>query len=87
MEMAEAAKMRAKVQWIEEGEKCTPYFLGLEKHRATVNTVFRVKTIEGLYITDEEEIVETFADHFKEVYNKHMNDNEKLENDFDFFFT
>jgi hypothetical protein len=37
------AQIRSRVQWVEQGEKNTKYFLGLEKNRQTR------KTINSLY--------------------------------------
>jgi hypothetical protein len=37
------AQIRSRVQWVEQGEKNTKYFLGLEKTRQTR------KTINSLY--------------------------------------
>ena len=85
IEKAEAAKLRSKVQWIEDGEKCTSYFLGLEKHRAVSNTVFRIKNNEGIEIIKETEIVEVFANHFGNVYNNKINNNEEIENNMNKF--
>ena len=40
--LAKGAQARDRVQWIEEGEEITKYFLRLEKVRGTSNTVSRV---------------------------------------------
>ena len=36
---AKGAQVRSRIKWIEEGEKNTKYFLGLEKSRGKANTV------------------------------------------------
>jgi hypothetical protein len=33
------AQIRSRVQWVEQGEKNTKYFLGLEKNRQTRKTI------------------------------------------------
>ena len=43
-------------------------FLGLEKFRAKSNTVFKIRNDKGNIITEENEIVEVFAEYFKKVY-------------------
>ena len=63
IEKAEAAKIRVKLKWIEEGKKCTNFFLGLEKFKATSNTVFKIKNNYGNEITDEMKLLKSF-DHF-----------------------
>ena len=84
IETAEAAKLRAKVKWIKEGEKCKDFFLGLEKHRASSNTVYKVKNSDGILVTDENEIVETFANFFKNVYSSSI-EKDKVDSNLDNF--
>ena len=81
---AEAAKIRSKAKWIEEGEKCTNFFLGLEKFRATCSTVYKIRNNKGDIVTDETEIVETFAKHFENVYSDNL-DNTEIDNNLDKF--
>ena len=81
----EAAKIRSKVKWIEEGEKNTKYFLNLEKFRANNNTVFELKDREGGLILDEGEIVEEFAKHFESVYDNLDIDTDNIGNNMDNF--
>ena len=38
----EGARIRSGQQWAEEGEKCTKFFLNLEKHRSKTNTIFKL---------------------------------------------
>ena len=42
-EIAKGAQIWSKSKWIEEGEKNTKYFLGLEKKQQTNNTIFDIK--------------------------------------------
>ena len=44
----EGARIRSRQKWAEEGEKCTKYFLNLEKQRQNSNTIYRVKLIHTL---------------------------------------
>ena len=82
----EAAKIRSKTQWIEDGEKCTKFFLGLEKSRAVASTVYKVKNENGKMISKEEEIVEVFAQHFERVYNEKIElESQEIENSLDNF--
>ena len=85
IEKAEAAKIRVKLKWIEEGKKCTNFFLGLEKFKATSNTVFKIKNNYGNEITDENEIVEEFGSFFQKVYSDCIDDNE-IDNNLNTFF-
>ena len=44
--------VRARVKWIEEGEKNTKYFLSLEQKRAASNTIKQIQS-------DQDEINQT----------------------------
>ena len=79
IDRTEAARIRSKVQWIEEGEKCSSYFLGLEKSRAISSTVFRLKSSDGSIITNEDDVVESFANHFRNVYNDELIDHNSID--------
>ena len=68
IEITKAAKIRSKIQWIEDGEKCSKYFLALEKHNGVQNTVFNIKDKFGEIKTMGKDIVAVFADHFSHVY-------------------
>ena len=64
--------MRSKVKWIEEGEKCSKYFLALEKHNSTNSTVYKIKDKYGNIKTKENDIVSVFAEHFSNVYTNNV---------------
>ena len=85
IEKTEAARIRSKTKWIEEGEKCSAYFLSLEKSRALSSTVFRLKNNDDSYTTDENEIVETFAKHFSNVYNDELIEEDTIDNSMEIF--
>ena len=85
IDKAEAARIRAKVNWIEKGEKSTNYFLNLEKYRANNGTVFKIIDKNGNLITDEKDIVEVFADHFSNVYSDNSMNDEDLDSNMENF--
>ena len=37
---ADGARIRAGQKWAQEGERCTKYFLNLEKRRSNSNTIY-----------------------------------------------
>ncbi len=49
--------IRSKVQWHEEGERSTKYFLGLEKNRSVKKHARKLKLVDGKVITDPVEIL------------------------------
>ena len=60
---------RSRVKWFEEGEKCTKYFLSLEKRNAIRNTIQSIK-IDGHIVTDKEKILQHFSENLKKKYTK-----------------
>ena len=78
MEKTKGRQIRSRVKWIEEGEKNTAFFLGLEKTRQ------RKKAINELYdknrksTTDQIEIMEIEVDYYKKLYQSTNPDNDKL---------
>lgn len=70
MAEAEGARIRAGQKWAEEGEKCSKFFLNLEKQRSNANTIFRIKSDlnPSEYFTDPHEILEAISNYFKKIY-------------------
>lgn len=67
---ARAAQTRARVRWIEQGEKNTKYFLGLEKARAANKIMDRVKDARGEMSFDQTEIHSAQRNYFANLYKK-----------------
>ena len=65
---AEGARIRAGQKWAQEGEKCTKYFLNLEKHRSNNNTIFNIVSNAGEVIRDPVDILEYVRSHFQDLY-------------------
>ena len=70
MERAKGAQIRSQIKYIEQGEKCTKYFLTLEKIRSENNTITRIKNREGNITTNETKILEEISSKYNERYNK-----------------
>ena len=70
MEKAKGAQIRAGCKDIMEGEKCTRYFLSLEKNRSENNIIKRIKSSNNEFICGENEIVQEIASQFEAKYNK-----------------
>ena len=77
---ARAAQVRSRVRWIEEGEKNTRYFLGLEKARANEKIMDSVKDVNGNIVTGQENVSRVQTDYFKSLYKKKVNEDNMSEN-------
>ena len=60
---------RSKVDWYEEGEKCTKYFLSLEKRNSIKKSVHTLK-VDNCIVTDKTEILKYFSENLKKKYLK-----------------
>ena len=82
LEKAKSAQIRSRVKFIEEGEKNTKYFLGLEKARANAKIMDRLETDDGRIITDQQEILKEQVRFYSDVYRQKNNFNEVTANEF-----
>lgn len=60
---------RSRVKWHEDGEKCSKYFLSLEKRNATRKSIQSLKA-NGRVITSKKEILQTFSENLRTKYCK-----------------
>ena len=65
---AEGARIRAGQKWAQEGEKCTKFFLNLEKQRSNSNTIFSLTSQSGDVIRDPIDILENVRSYFLDIY-------------------
>ena len=70
--------MRARVKWVEEGEKNTKYFLNLEKSRANSKIMEKVTDDKGRTFTKQVDIMNVQRDFFSNLYKKKI-DKEGME--------
>ena len=85
LDKARGAALRAGIKYIEEGEKCTKYFLSLEKSRSQANTIKKLKNHNGVETRTGSEIVEEIGLHFEKIYNQNSNSFEFVSNSIDNF--
>ena len=69
--------IRSKAQHIDQGEKPTKYFCGLEKHNYTSKTISQVEKEDGSVITNQTEILQEIENYYKKLYE---NKDDTLEN-------
>ena len=68
------ARLRAKVQEIEQGERCTSYFVNLEKHRANNNIMISLLTEDGTLVETQDEILKETTNFYKWLYTSEKTD-------------
>lgn len=73
---ARAAQVRARIKWVEEGEKNTKYFLGLEKARGNAKIMESLKNAQGQVCTDQMQIHAIQKDYFSNLYKKKINEDD-----------
>ena len=67
-EKAKGNKIRCKTQWYEEGEKCTKYFLNLEKRNYNAKCITKLISHENQVVTDQNGILEEESNFYRTLY-------------------
>ena len=78
-EKAKGAQIWSKSKWIEEGEKNTKYFLGLEKKQQTNNTIFDIKKNRKTSSSNSE-ILQNMCYFYENIYTNKSTNDEKIAN-------
>ena len=78
------AQVRARIKWIEEGEKNSKYFFVLEKSRSSRKTIMVLADENGDSIKDVSEIHKNITNYYKDLYTEKINFDDKINilNDF-----
>ena len=67
----EGARIRSRIKWAEKGEKCTKYFLNLEKQRSQNNTITELYDANNnTKISDPIDILNYIKNHFEILYSQ-----------------
>ena len=61
-------QIRSKARWIEEGEKCTKYFLNLEKNNASRKSINKLQCKDGNTTVDQSVILNEEVEYFSKLY-------------------
>ena len=72
------AIVRSRARYVIEGEKCTGFFLGLEKTKQKKNYLEKVEGKEGEMITDFVGIAERVEDFYRDLFRKEEVDEESM---------
>ena len=71
---AEGAAVRARAQWVEEGEKSSSYFLNLEKHKAENKVISQLQQTDDKIVSKPEEILEAQYKFYSDLYQQKTTD-------------
>ena len=75
---AKGAQIRARVEWTEQGEKNTKYFLGLEKTRQTKKNICKLTSTDRQTLTDSTDILNEEVDYYSNLYESKISDTTKM---------
>ena len=70
--IADGAILRSKYRWYEEGEKCSKYFLSLEKRNKTSSCIPKLLMEDGQEITNLEHIRKEIKSFYENLYMKNL---------------
>ena len=62
------SQIRSKARWVEDGERSSKYFMGLEKQRQSNNVINRVKNLHDKIIEDDNEILGEIKSFYDKLY-------------------
>ena len=68
LEKARGAQIRAKIKWIEQGEKGTKFFLNLERKRQQQNSIISLVNENGENLTNENDIMHEIKKYYETLY-------------------
>lgn len=71
-ERVRGAQIRSRARWVEDGERSTSYFLRLENHRQTYNTIDRLENSEGRKLEKDEDILNEASKFYSSLYKSTM---------------
>ena len=63
----------SRAKWVEEGERCTNYFFGLERKHISNNTIKQLKRENDTLTSSNVEILEEQYNFYKKLYTKDDN--------------
>ena len=81
LDKARGAQIRSKINWIENGEKNTQFFLGLEQSRAKRKLITHIKREDGSIISNQTDVLNEQVHYFSEVYGNATHTCKNLYND------
>ena len=77
---AKGAQIRSRAKWINEGEKNTKFFLGLEKKHQTQNTIYELKNKNNDTLSTDDDILGEMCSFYEELYRSKNISSSDIEN-------
>ena len=65
---AEGARVRSRVQWAEEGEMSSRFFLRMERKRAAESWISAMRLSDGKIVSDISEICQSWTDYYSSLF-------------------
>ena len=62
--------IRARIQWINEGERPSKYFCKLENKNFVEKTIKKVELNDGTLVTDQKKILMSVRDFYEKLFKK-----------------
>ena len=81
-EKIEGQILRSKVQWYEDGEKSSKFFLNLEKKKGIQNTVRTLISDDGNELVENKAILKKIKDFYKTLFSKKIIQSDNLRDQF-----
>jgi hypothetical protein len=70
IDKCKGAIIRSKAKYVLEGEKCTSFFLGLEKNKQRRTYIREIENVKGEVVNDYVEVLETVQNFYKDLFKK-----------------
>ena len=67
-EKVKGAQIRSRIKWVEEGEKNSKFFLGLEKSRQTRKVITALADKDGNIVKEQENILDLARSYYYKLY-------------------
>ena len=65
--------VRSKTKWIDEGEKCTKFFCGLENKHCSDKIMYKIISDDNIELTKTEDIIKEQEKYFSNLYKANKN--------------
>ncbi|GFR76271.1 reverse transcriptase [Elysia marginata] len=79
MDKTRGAQIRSRIKWIEEGEKCSKFFLSLEKSRSSGNTIHSITKENKDEVTSEREVLREIRKYYETLYKENTDQKEMIQ--------